>query len=478
MYCKIKEIEYNNKIILCRAGLINPFILGGRTCLSKIKNAPKLALDLLCDLCASLIDYIKKIITSKDFISRHKKASKDFTRNRSLPLSTVLLFLMNLLKSSIQNELDSFCKAVSGSDVADREVTDSAFCQARKKLSHSAFIELMHKGVEFFTRHFSPKTWHGFRLLAVDGSTIKVPRTEEVSDYFGAWNPAKGERCPVARISQMFDVLNHISIDALIAPKSHGERDLAAQHFAHSGHQDLILLDRGYPALWLFHLILHQGAHFCARLPIHLWKIARRFSATGLNEKIVMLYPTPVSKKMCAQLGLPATPLQLRLIRIDLGTEEPEVLITSLLDTAAYPHALFKELYHDRWPIEESYKLFKSRIELENFTGKSVEAVKQDFYARVFMLNLTSMLAFPVQDHVDANHKDCTYLYQINWTQALAKMKNVGILLFIREKIAPMIENLQKLFLRSVVPIRPGRKFPRKPQFHQRRFAFAYKPIS
>jgi hypothetical protein len=437
-----------------------------------------LVLDLLCELCASLIDSIKKIITSQDFISRHKRASKDFSRNRRLPFITVVLFLMNLLRASIQNELDSFFKTVSGSDVADRKVTDSAFCQARKKLKHSAFIELIRKGVEFFTAHFSPKTWHGFRLLATDGSTIKVPRTEEISDYFGTWNPAKGERCPVARVSQMFDVLNHIIIDALIAPKSHGERDLAAQHFAHCGPQDLILLDRGYPAFWLFHLILHKGAHFCARLPINLWKAARRFSASGLDEKMVMVYPSAVSKKMCAQLGLPTTPLKLRLIRIDLGTKEPEVLITSLMDTAAYPHALFKELYHDRWPVEESYKLFKSRVELENFTGKSVEAVKQDFYARIFMLNLTSMLAFPLQDLIDTNHKDCKYSYQINWTQALAKMKNVGILLFIRDTISPMIEKLQKLFLCSVVPIRPGRKFPRKFLFHQRRFAFAYKPIS
>ena len=215
MYCKIKEKEYNSKIIECRAGLINPIILGGKTCLSKIKNTPTLALDLLCELYTRLIDFIKKIITSQDFISRHKSSSKDFIRNRSLPFFTVVLFLMNLLRSSIQNEIDSFFKAASCSDVADRKVTDSAFCQARKKLSHSAFIELIHKGVEFFTAHFSPKTWHGFRLLATDGSTIKVPRTEEVSDYFGAWNPAKGQRCPVARVSQMFDVLNHIIIDAM-----------------------------------------------------------------------------------------------------------------------------------------------------------------------------------------------------------------------------------------------------------------------
>jgi hypothetical protein len=478
MYCKISEKEYNSEIIFCRAGLINLIILGGITCPSKIKKVSKSALDLLCELCASLINFIKKIIISQDFISRHKRSSKDFSRTRSLPFITVVLFLMNLLRSSIQNEIDSFFKAVSGSDVADRKVTDSAFCQARKKLSHSAFIELIHKGVEFFTAHFSPKTWHGFRLLATDGSTIKVPRSEEVSNYFGVWNPAKGERCPVARVSQLFDVLNHIIIDVLIAPKFHGERDLAAQHFAHIGPKDLILLDRGYPALWLFHLILDKGAHFCARLPISLWKAARRFSASGLDEKIIIIYPTPKSKKMCAQLGLPATPLKLRLIRIDLGTEEPEVLISSLMDTATYPHALFKELYHDRWPVEESYKIFKSRIELENFTGKSVEAVKQDFYARIFMLNLTSMLAFPVQDLIDTNHKDCKYSYQISWTQALAKMKNVGILLFIRETITPIIVKLQKLFLWSVVPIRPGRRFPRKSRVQQRRFAFAYKPIS
>ncbi|MGA1865610.1 MAG: hypothetical protein ACMUHX_11180, partial [bacterium] len=76
------------------------------------------------------------------------------------------------------------------------------------------------------SRLFFPETWHGFRLLATDGSTIKVPRTEEASAYFGTWNPPKGERCPVARVSQLFDVLNHITIDVLIAPKSRGERNL------------------------------------------------------------------------------------------------------------------------------------------------------------------------------------------------------------------------------------------------------------
>ena len=464
-------------IIISIAGIFQTFKLGGTKCTKIFKKLIMLAQALLCELCAKVIEFLKETITSQDFISRHKKSDQDFKRKRSLPFTTVVIFLINLLRSSIQNELDHFFKAINKSDIAQTQVTASAFCQARKKLKHSVFIELSTKAIEFFYYHFSPKTWKGFRLYAIDGSTVKVPRVDEVKEYFGAWNPARGESCPIARVSQMFDVMNHISVDTCITPKSIGERHLAAQHFKYIGWQDLILLDRGYPAFWLFHLILHKRAQFCARLPVHLWKVAQRFLASGLCEKMVTVYPPPMAKKMCEKFGLPATPLRLRLIRIELDGGDPEVLITSLIDQGTYPLKIFKELYHERWPIEECYKLFKSRIEVENFTGKSVEAVKQDFYARIFMANLTSILAFPLQNKIRENHKKSKYSYQINWTQALAKMKNAGFLLFIREKISPLIEQLHKIFITNLVPIRPGRKSPRKIQFQKRKFAFAYNRI-
>ena len=45
-----------------------------------------------------------------------------------------------------------------------------------------------------------------------------------------------------------------------------------------------------------------------------------------------------------------------------------------------YPTDLFAELYHDRWPLEEDYKVMKCRIELEYFSGKSALTVYQDFH--------------------------------------------------------------------------------------------------
>jgi hypothetical protein len=99
-----------------------------------------------------------------------------------------------------------------------------------------------------------------------DGSTARLPRIREIAEYFGVWHSKKGSDCPIARVSQMFDVLNKLSIDAIINPKSVGERELAAQHFLNLLPTDLVLLDRGYPAYWLFNLILSLNPNFCARI--------------------------------------------------------------------------------------------------------------------------------------------------------------------------------------------------------------------
>ena len=64
----------------------------------------------------------------------------------------------------------------------------------------------------------------------------------------------------------MFDVLNKETIDAIISSKRERERELAAFHFLKLLPENLILLDRGYPAYWLFKLVLSMNSQFCARI--------------------------------------------------------------------------------------------------------------------------------------------------------------------------------------------------------------------
>lgn len=448
-------------------------------CRKNVKLLLTLAQNLLSKICAKLINSLRNIITSPDFIARHRQSEADFTRKRKLPFHLLIVFLLNMLRGSYQDQLDRFFKVLFRLDVAKRVVSKAALTMARMKLDYHAFIELNHHVNTFFEEHFRPKTWFGFRLLIIDGSTIRLPRSKGIAKHFGVWNVRKGRPSPMARISQLYDTLNKITVDALIRPKHIGERELAAQHLLNIMPDDLILLDRGYPAWWLFALITSLNANFCARISHTKWKIVQTFFQSNDKDTIIWLTPTNNSIKSARQMGLDITPLKLRLIRIE-NHGKTRILITSLTDTKLYPYRVFAELYHKRWPVEEDYKTIKTRIELENFSGQSALSVYQDFHAKVLLKNLISILAFPVNDSLASSTTTRKYDYQINFTQAISKTKDVIALLFHdkKPKLIQLIQHLQDIFLKTIEPIRPGRKYPRPRTASARKFFLNYKPIA
>lgn len=437
-----------------------------------------LARNLIFNSCARIIEFLKNIITSPEFLDRNRQHKTDFTRQRKLPFHLLIIFLINFIRGSYQDELDKFFKTICRFDVAKRIVSKVALTKARMKLKFEAFIELNRHLVNYFEKHFKPRTWFGFRLLAIDGSTTRLPMTEAIAQHFGVWNVRQGKPSPMARVSQLFDVLNKISVDAVIKPKNIGERELAAQHMLNVMPNDLILLDRGYPAWWLFNLILSMNADFCCRISCTRWKAVRKFFYSGLSEKIINLPAYNTSIAQCRQMGLDTAPLKLRLIRV-VNDGKVQILITSLIDTHRYPIGIFNDLYHKRWPIEEDYKTIKCRMDLENFSGKSVLSVYQDFHAKIFAKNLVWILAFPVNGNLRNENSTRKYKYQINFTQAFSKSKGVIALLFrdTGKQVRRLIADLQNVFQRTVEPIRPGRKYPRNHKARQRKFFLQYKPI-
>jgi hypothetical protein len=424
------------------------------------------------NISSSLLSVLKDAICCPEFISRHKNSAKDFIRNRILSFQTLLVFLLNLNKGACQDELDNFFKSRDSLDVAERVVTSGAFTKARKKLKHGAFVELNNRLTSFFYENYTPLNWKGFRLLAIDGSTVKTPKESAIAEHFGAWDCAKGDPCPIARVSGMYDVLNKLYVDALIRPKAQGERQLAAEHITKIAKGDLILLDRGYPAFWLFARIVERGADFCARISATKWIIVRKFLLSGLKEQIINLKPGRNEKSSTT------ASMRVRLVRVDIGNPEPEVLITSLIDTQAIVYDDFKELYHKRWGIEEAYKALKCCMEIENFSGKSVESVYQDFHSTILTANLASAIASETRDAIEETCKDRKHSYQLNFTQALSKMKNSIVLLFTRLNITGILKRLIELFAKSIEPIRPDRMFKRNKKVKLQKFFAGYKRVS
>lgn len=330
-----------------------------------------------------------------------------------------------------------------------------------------------------YYKHFEHRTWHGFNLLAMDGTTIRVPDEPEIIDHFGFWNVTKGKPCPKARGSQLFDVLNRISIDAAISPKAVGEREMAATHMLKLSPNDLLLLDRGLAAFWFFKLVTSLDANFCARVSCTKWKVIRQFYHSNEKERIVKLSLTYGSLAQCAEMGLDKRPIKVRLVRVELESGETEILITSLLDRQNYPIEVFPDLYFSGWLVEEDYKTIKCRLEVENFSGKSVLSVYQDFHAKMFSKNLTAVISSTVRTQIEEKSKRCHFDHKINFVQALAKMKNVIPLLFTEPllMVEHLVAKLKATFVGSTESVRPGRQYERNHKVKVKKYHTAYKPV-
>jgi hypothetical protein len=332
--------------------------------------------------------------------------------------------------------------------------------------------------ISYFYESCDYNKWHGYRLIAIDGSTARLPNSDKTVEEFGIADTSEtGVPIILARLSQAYDMLNHITIDASLSNYNTGEHKLAEGHIDFLKKGDLALFDRNYASFWLFSLLISKEINFCTRLKVGSWKIAKQLAASGKEEIIADIHPSKASKRKCKELGLPCKPIKLRFIAVVLDSGEIEVLITDLMDNCKYPTEIFKELYHLRWFVEESYKQMKSRTEIENFSGKSPLAVRQDFFAKLFTANLTAILAFSVHQKIRKQTKHRQKEYQLNWTQALSKMKNSVVLLFIRgiEKVTGYIEQLLKLFIANIEVVRPDRKNKRNFRKSKRIYPMPYK---
>jgi hypothetical protein len=137
-----------------------------------------------------------------------------------------------------------------------------------------------------------------------------------------------------------------------------------------------------------------------------------------------------------------------------------EILATSLTDAIAFPAAEFAELYHERWGIEESYKVLKHRLCIEQFSGELPESIRQDFHAKVFTANLAEALsrtAYESLPEAKAAH------YRPNLSYILQTLRTRIFCWIIQRVSAEQILVLIELYAKTLERKRPERSSPRQP---------------
>jgi len=379
-----------------------------------------------------------------------------------------LILLIIKIRGSIQRELDEFFKALNRTDYKIREVTKGALTQARAKLNEWAFIRLNEVAVNTFYKEADYYVWHNMRTLAVDGTRLVLPNHPSIKEEFGvhSFGPNADSPRSMALASMLYDVLNQVTIDSQIAPYSDSEGDLLSKHLDKIKEGDLLLLDRGYPCFWLLFMLKARGIEFCVRLKDNWWLKVKEFIKSGEKECIVTFsLPKKDRSKLAAYPHMQNTTITCRLIKIELENGEKEILCTSLIDTKKYLHEEFEALYHYRWNEEEAYKLLKSRIELEDFSCKTARGIKQDFFAKMFLMTLCAAYAHPIEERVRAEYKaDETRKHdqKINRTNALSMTLDILIPVFVRKQYKKALKAFDDLVSETREIIRPGRSVPRK----------------
>ena len=364
--------------------------------------------------------------------------------------------------------MDKFLRQAHGTEFTIRGITKSAFSQSRKQLKPEAFLELNDLVCREFYEGAPYVGYNNHRVLAIDGSRLLLPNSEDIAKEFGTvgYGPNADVQRSLATVSLLYDVGNYLTLDAQVADKDGSEKSLLYKHLEKVEPGDLLLMDRGYPSKALFSILSSKGIEFCVRMKENWWLPVNSFAQSdALDMEVVFELSDKDMKEYGNRYAGMEQKVKCRLVKVLLDNGVTEILCTSLLDTQQYPLADFKEIYHLRWGIEEGYKMFKSRIDIEAFTGKSVVSVKQDIYAKTMMMSLCAAFAFPIDQKVKAEYaanKELKHPQKINRTTAYANTKAVAISMFLKNKIKEGIAAFDDIVYKSREIVRPNRTNPRK----------------
>lgn len=328
----------------------------------------------------AMINILEKI-RDESFQNQYKRSATDFIRNRKLGFVTVVGMLLRGIKSSLQiscNFLGDLVKEEAGSK--------QAFSQARMKIAAEAFQELHEEGLRtHYTAAPTTGLWNGYRIIACDGSTARLPWSKELESSFGRYRgkDVEGDYPVMMRISEYTDITMKLVLSGRIASYNTSEEKLAEEQLQEvvkkmrkwGQTKQLFVYDRGYPSERFIEQHIELGVDFLFRLPKNFNKAVTEICSWADEEGFILREGWPI----------------LKLVKVPLKTGEEELLLTTLVEEK-YAREKLSELYHGRWlSMEEGYKKQKIAMQLENFSGKTERAIRQEYWATLVVANLLEM---------------------------------------------------------------------------------------
>lgn len=403
------------------------------------------------------------ILHSIEFKEKHRMREKDFTRKRKLGFAQVSTLILKGIKRGLHAGITEFLEETT---TGIEEYSKAAFCKARHRINPSAFEELFQITAEEFYKTADYKTIKGYRVCAIDGSDINLPNTKELLDKYGSEPFGNGSRQVQALVSCLYDVLNHVVLDAAMNHYRSDERKSALAHLEKLEEiktgKELLIMDRGYPSAELMRAVEEKGFKYLMR--VNKDNFFREIRAA--KEDCILCRETENGE------------LYYRLVLITLKNGKQEALITNLEED--FTKEDLQDLYALRWGIETQYNDLKNKFQLENFSGIDNICILQDFYATMFLSNILAYVEADCSEEVEKinSSEQLKYAYKINTNHAIFVLRRYVVEMLLSDSLREqkkLFAKIESELLQNLSPIRKDRSFPRAQKHLTLKFPFNIK---
>lgn len=411
----------------------------------------------------SLTNLISELSSNPSLFLRNPQVN--FTRNRKISFRSLIGITMNSGGGTMSKELLDYF------DFNVNTPTVSAYTQQRSKVLPEAFEYLFQSFTQENISHNN--TFKGYKLIACDGSNLTIATNP--SDAETAYKSNQyGTITNHLHLNAFFDVLNRIYLDAVLQTASEYQEYRACIKMMERSPlvKAILIADRGYENYNVMAHAINKGWKFVIRIK----DIGSNGIASGLKLPKSDTFDTDISltftrqqakaKKEAGYKFMPTCQtfdylpvkskdtyaLSFRIVRFPISDDSYEVLLTNL-NRHDFSIETLKEIYNLRWGIETSFRELKYAIGLTSFHARKVDYIKQEVFARLLLYNYCELIT----THVIVQMKNKDKTKQVNFTVAIYICRE-----YLRQKRNLSPPDVIKLIEKHILPVRPGRKDPRK----------------
>jgi Insertion element 4 transposase N-terminal/Transposase DDE domain len=320
-------------------------------------------------------------------------------RKRRLPAEQVvwLVIGMALVRdrpiAEVVRQLDLAMPSKDGM----RTVASSSVAQARARLGAEPMEWLFERtATQWAGASADRDRWRGLGLYGVDGTTIRVPDSEENRRHFGSQSSGVDRDgkdrglsgYPLVKMVTVMALRSHLVSAACFGPWAIDERQYAKALWSSIPEKSLVLLDREYLDAGVLQGLSTTDRHWMTPAKSNTtWRVIETF---GKDDQLIEMAVSSEARKKHPHLP---THFDVRAIRYQRKGYPARTLLTSLVDAKQYPASELRTLYHERWEIELGFGELKTDMlqRLEAIRSRSPETVTQELWGLLLAYNLVRL---------------------------------------------------------------------------------------